>query len=381
MNENAETILPGRGKAMMEMIVERLADLSISPEAEAEALAIVKSAATPGFDPAKLYAEWRSDVLASGDGEFDEARVDPSQSYLTWLAERVADPYRISFRAVQAFTKGRDVEGVNEFVHLRWGQELAWGHRLRASPDDRVAFLSSLFLRQVAFNGYKAFIDVAEAFESATADFAFASATEHRMTPKAIRLGTDETAYRPAFLRLYEVRFSSQLDAMLPEQLMASAAKARQAQATDRNLYLSVSALKAARESRLSRLLSVIKVGMDTLRSPDQLVAAETTFLEAMSRGEVELASGGLPHLEFIRWLRATEPVVVPPERAFDPGYPRILGAPGHWADRLSRDFHEIGARDRDTLSSWLSPIVSRARSIPMDCVTDYGYHLLRREG
>lgn len=376
-----EIQLPGRGKAMMDLILERVAALSISDEATATAHSIVKGAGVPGLDPAKLHSEWKSDVLASDDEVFETARIDPSRTYLEWLSDRVKDPYRVSFRAVQAFTRNRDLEGVNEFVHLRWPQELAWGHRLRASREDRVAFLSALFLRQVANNSFKVFQDVAAAFESAMSDFTFSSAPEHRLNPRAIRLGREETGYRPAFLRLFEIRFSTSLDTMTAVQIAAGAAKAREDQSVDRNLALGEAAASAARSSPMSRLFSVIQVAIDTHRSPDQLVVDEAAFLDLVRKGSIELATGGLPHLEFIRWLRGTAPSTPSGGHVADPQYPRVLGNPRQWVERLSSDFHDLGGKSMEKVTEWLAPIVSGKRPVPLDCVVDYGFHLVVRVG
>lgn len=381
MTELESDMLPpgARSAAFFVMVETEMRRLDVTPDVAEHAKVAVKAADVPGLDPLKLYAEWRNDVMAMGGDALAQAVSDPGKAYLGWLAERLKDPFHVTFRAVRTFGKNRDVEGVNEFVHLRWPQEVAWGHRLRASEDDRTAFFSTLFLRQAAFNPSKSFLEVAEAYESAMLDHSFATAAERAATTRSIRLGSGTTAYRPAFLRLYEVKHALSLDRMKPAEMAAAAHRARESQAIDRNRGLAEAACRAAKASPMSRLVGVIHVARETLRGPDQLVQEERAFLEAAGKGEVALLSGGLPHFEFIKWLRARPAATAIEPADEDPNLTRILASPTRWVESLSRDLHDLGARDPRALGSWLAPIVERQRPAPMDCVVDFGFHLLGR--
>lgn len=373
----ADMLPPGRSAAVIEMIEARLQRLAVAPEVEAEAVGIVKAAGVPGLDQAKLFAEWRSDVLASDGDDFKVACEDPPGIYLEWLRARVKDPFHVTFRAVSQYSKNRDLNGANEFVYVRWPQEVAWAHRLRASGDDRTAFFSTLFLRQAAHNTAKAFHEVAAAFDSAMREHSFALADEHKLTAKAIRLGVGEVTHRPAFLRLYEVKHATTVDRMSPTEMAALALRARESQAVDRNRVYGATACALAQLTPISRLIGVIHVARETLRDSDQLVLEERTFLESVAKGEIALLSGGIPNLEFIHWLRARAPVDVLAPHDEDPNLAKVLGSPGRWVAGLPRDYHDYGAGDQRKLASWLTPIITKQRPVPLDCVVDFGFHLI----
>ena len=375
---------PSDPGAVLRLLLERKRRLDVADHVHKRAAATVKAEGVPGMDETRLFQDWQNDVLADRErATFTGAAADPGKAYLGYVAERVADPYHVSFRAVNALAKQAGEEEANTFVHVRWNQEMAWARRLRSAADDRVAVLAQLFLRSAAKEPGKAFAELAGAWSTAIEDIRFATAPEHHLSEGAIRALPDEVAYRPAFLRLYAIKHGANLDRMNEAQLSVAAAQARASEETERRGELSAASVAAARRSPLSRMLGVLDAAAETRRSSDVLVLDEARFLVEVARGRLPKVVRGLPYAEFIAWLRSNPPGPEPePVAIGDEAHhamARILSTPIYWLNKLPEDYEGVGCLDVDNFRDWANPIATGKAPVPRDPVADYGLHLVRR--
>lgn len=369
--------------AAVALLTERVRRLAVAPSVRERAAALIKAEGVPGMDEPRVNQDWVNDVLGDREAStYREASADPAGAYLSYVSDRIAQPYHVSFRAVRQLAKQTTEDETNSFVHVRWHQELAWARRLRASGEDRIAILSQLFLRAAARDPGKVFSDLAGAWSSAIDDIRFATAPEHDLSEDAIRAVVGEPSYRPAFLRHYEARHSAGLDGMSDAQIRHAASQARSAEEAERRGEMSAASVVAARRSPLSHILGVLRVAHSTGRSSCALVRDERRFLADVLRGRLPKAVHGLPYHDFITWLYAT-PVGEPPEPvaigdAEHSEMARILAMPVSWLSRLPEAYCQLGAGEVDTFRAWASPLAAGTAPVPRDAVADYGLHLVR---
>jgi hypothetical protein len=370
--------------AALRLLLERQRRLEVADHVHERAAAVLKADGVPGMDERRLFADWKNDIICDRErATFREAAADPAASYLGYVEGRIAEPYHVSYRAVRALAKQVDEDEANTFVHVRWHQELAWARRFRAGADDRVAVLSQLFLRAAAKDPCKAFADLATAWATAIDEIRFSTAPEHDLSESAIRALPGEVSYRPAFLRLYEIKHGSVLDQMKDGNLLAAAAQARSAEEADRRGDLAAGSVAAARRSPLSRLPGVISVAAETGRGSNALVRDERRFLSDLSRGRWPKVVRGLPYSEFLDWLRTTPPEPEPAPVAIGDdehlALTRLLAAPMSWLNNLPEAYRELDSHDVDTFREWAFPLSAGTAPVPLDAVADYGFHLVRK--
>jgi len=369
---------------IVEFIKERRRVLEVAGFVHEEARRRISAEGVPGMDEAKLHLEWLNDVLADPDeSAWASASSDPAVSYDAFLERRLADPYRVSYRAVRALERKIGPYDANKFVYLHWNQEVAWAQRLRASDCKRTAILSHMFLINAGKDTGKAFCELASAWETAWGRADFSRSISHGLTEHAIRDGQCLPEHVPVYLSLYEATRSSGIDRLPAAKIAEAALSAANVEAVRVRGALASKAAATARRTPLSRILGIIGVAAASRRDAATLWFDERRFLVEIEQGRVPCTTTGLPYTEFVNWLRAAAPGDPPGEPP--PGHEAhralhmVLTKPSSWLASLPADYAAAGATDAACYHAWIRPIASGAAPVPWDMAAAYGFHLSGR--
>ena len=369
---------------ILSLIRDRSRNLSVPADTREIARAMVKDHGAPGMDEAKLFPDWKSDVLSDDEeGAYEAASAAPGKAYLEYVRTRLDDPFFVSFRAVRSLARKIGDDEANLFVHLRWRQEVAWAKRMRASRDARTAVIAHTFLMTAAKEPSKSFLDLAEAWVGAMADPAFSMSPTHAMTVSAIRASETEAAHVPAFQRLFALRHGSIIDKMTDARLVAASSHARSVEEAELRTAAARRSAAVARNSPLSRVIGVIEAARSTGRSSDELVSEERSFLRELEMGRVPGVHGGYPYADFIRWLRAPPSgVATESTKPGDVAYrnlTRLLNNPLSWLQSLPADYIDMQATTVSHYREWVDPFMAGSKPPPLDLVVDYGFFLVAK--
>ena len=359
--------------------------LEVTARAMQEAASAMEASGQREPDGAKrLYREWLNDtlVLEGAEGCRMSSR-DPDGSFLSWVRQRIADPFQVTVRAHDAARAAHGSEAALLFSEVRWRQEVAWARRMRASDNDRIAVLAEMWLTAARRDVAKLFRGVVDVYaEEALTEASYASSAFHMLTEDDILSGGgDEAHWRPLWLRFAEREFGRLLNPRSQAQITQLAARCRETELRERTARRRNIQAATLRARRPSLMVAVLTSSLDLGLSSDDLAGAEAEFLAAVETGELDLSDrprdaawrvflGRLPP-----WAgRAALPG--PEEKA------RRLSAieqlPPDWASSLPPSFRDIGAGDDRTLVAWYDALNGRAgRPAPMDPAVDYGLWLV----
>ncbi|AOG02800.1 hypothetical protein [Bosea sp. RAC05] len=359
--------------------------LALTDQTRKRAVAMVAETGIAGMSEADLYLEWFNDALCDKDIR-TKAGLDPAAHYLDWLADRLLEPFRVSYRTYNKIKRLWGVETVNLVVNVVWPQEIAWGHRMRLSGDDRVAFMANVFLVSAARDPSRECLRLAEARMNAVQDLGYSMAVAHEFTPSQIRSDPHVgSGFEPLFIRAYRPLVAERISSMTPAQLSHLAETVRHKESLERRGLAAQRAVMACRRSPLSRINGVISSAIEMKYDSDRLVLAEEMFLDKLAAGEITVdLDVGLPYRDFINFIRHT-----PPDSILEASLPvdamvaeaalfTVVANPEGFISTLPEQYHQLQAGVRTVFGSWLRPIASRQRATPRDLVCDYGFHLVR---
>ncbi len=338
------------------------------------------------FSEVRLYKEWRNDLLAKpGDDQNPWARItaDPATPYMGWLDWRLAHPFHVSYRVVDAAARRMGVSTANLLVDIRWPQEVAWARRIRKSADERDVLVGHRFLLAAIADASSEFAKLAGAYAQASDDPAYVLAPEHDYAADEVAAGYGSPDFGPLFLRHGRAVLADRLGRMSAKELRASAAVARRSEDTERGNRARRRAAANVRAANMARSPGIISIAVEAGLGADGLVDAQAEFARLVEAGAVPVPPDvGLPYEEFCAWLRTAQ---APSQTLLMPGddlsgETELLGIvsnPIDWVRSLPRDYHDMGASDPRRFHRWLAPIASRERAFPRDAVVDYGFQLV----
>ena len=170
------------------------------------------------FDPEQGFVdqfkkEWVSDTLGldKSDEQYKNAFISPSTHFLTWLSQRVQNPYHVTYRAVDKASKQYGFEFASLMHRTRWVQEIAWAKKMRNDPDGITCIFANLFLMASKKNPSKVFLSLVDLGADLIEDAAYFASNIHDLNEKEIELcsvTSDEEAIISA-LRIQEFLFKS----------------------------------------------------------------------------------------------------------------------------------------------------------------------------
>ncbi len=378
------------GETLASLVIGRAKALALDKGARRQAASLLDEAAKrsgiKGLDEVRLWQEWRNDLLARPGGRggaFVEAAADPAGNYLRWLVDRLADPFHVSYRAVDAAARRIGVSKANLLVDIRWPQEVAWARRSRGSAEDRVAIVSQAFLLNAVKDPSAEFVRMADAFLRALDDPGYVMAPEHGYSVDEIAAGYGKPDFGPLFWRHGSVTLQDRLERMPAKDMRNAASVVRKAQASDVATRARARAASLARRANMARSVGVIEIALESGLTADGLVDAQEDFVKALETGDVPVPPDvGLPYEEFCAWLRtirpATQDVVSPMDELIsESDLLSIMSNPIRWVQSLPSDYHNLGGRNPHVFHAWLRPLANRSRPFPRDPVVDFGFRLV----
>jgi len=190
----------------------RMQDIAISHETMSKCAASLRGQQgvflTPELWLQSLVSEWKTDQIASG-GLPD----DPDTDFLSWLTLRCQTPFYVSPRAVRKAVVTHGPALTNEFVSVRWKQEVAWAHMMRASDNTRIIFLAATWLRSAQLNPAKSFLEMLDIF-SRLNDPAYRKSPNLNLSVDEIFGSRTQGEWRPVWIRHAEQCFGKAASAL-----------------------------------------------------------------------------------------------------------------------------------------------------------------------
>lgn len=381
MSASAQSTVPD---FLANFLLDQQQRLALPEGLRGRAADIVSQAGVAGMSEPELQLEWFNDALCDKDLRA-KALADPAGHYLNWVEDRVKTPFRVSYRIYDKIKRLWGVEAVNLVVNVVWPQEIAWGHRLRLSNDDRVAFMANVFLVSAARDPSRECLRLAETRATAVQDPVYTMAVAHEFSPAQIRSDPHIAAnFEPLFLRAYRSLVADRINAMTPAQLSHLADTVRHKEGLERKALAWKRAVMACRRSPLSRVNGVISAAIEMNYDADTLILVEEIFLAKLAAGEISVDMDvGLPYRDFISFIRQTPAGSIPETSlpvdamASEAALFSVVANPEGFIATLPDQYHQLGAGERLKFTNWLRPIAGRQRATPRDLVCDYGFHLV----
>lgn len=363
-------------------LVRKLAvsDVSMSEVAEAASASGMREPEAAK----RLYREWLNDtVVAEGANGCRVAIRDPDGAFLAWAASRILDPFQVPMRAHDAARADRGDETALLFSEVRWRQEVAWARRMRGSDNDRIAVLAEMWLTAARRDVAKLFRGVVNVYaDEGLAEPGYADSVFHMLAEDEILEGRVEDAHwRPLWLRFAEREFGRIINGMGRGQVVQLAARCRDAEWRERTARHRERQADGLRARRPALMVAVITAALERGLSSDDLVEAETSFIDAVRAGSLDLSdrqrdAGWRIFVERLdAWVGRAEP---PGDAERLRRIEAIEHLPPTWSNCLPVAFREIGADDQRLLVAWFDAISRfRQRETPSDPAVDFGMWLV----
>lgn len=367
-----------------QIIARAEAALAISEAAMAEAgEATSRNGVSDRETLQRLHREWLNDMVGMvGRPAYHGAIRDPGKAFVDWLKQRLAHPYHVSYRGVDAMCAeyGREVAFL--FSEVRWTQEVAWARRMRGADNDRIVFLAELWLAAVRRDPAKLFKKLVGLYVAeVVTDPAYGEAAAHMLSEDEILDGgVGEAYWNPIWLRLAEAEFGRQVNGLPRNRLVALSQRSRDAELAERAMRAKEKQVARLRAWRPALMVSVLTEAVGLGLSSDDVVNAENGFIADVESGALNLAHEASPAWRVFmrtlsRWAESSEG---PDEAESSRRVSAIEALPPSWTDRLPEDFRRLGASRHERLLSWFDEIVlQRTRTPPADAAVDFGMWLV----
>ena len=351
-----------------------------------EAAFILQQAGVIDADSAKrLFKEWVNDVVRLlGEPVFDRAAADPDVAFLSWVRSRSDDPYYVSHRAREVARIKHGEEAAMLFSAVRWRQEIAMAKRMRASDNDRICVLAELWLQAARRDPYRLFDGIVDIYAAnGIYDLSYTNATFNMLSVSQIESGTEDDCYwNPLWLRYAEREFGKPLNKMHPSQLIKLAESQRKAEQKERSERGWARQAAVLRHTRPALMVSVLTASLRLGLTPDDLLKAETQFINAVEVGTIDLARiPGSSWRIFVEYLRSEVWVAeLPDEEERERRISVVEELGPYWPNALSEDLKSLGATDFRTFLAWKNDIVyTQEREPAADPVLDFAAYVVRK--
>jgi hypothetical protein len=369
-----------QGAGAADLVRQLVASLVVDREAMASAEKTVADAgfAKPAETSERLRKEWLNDILSDDGDIIQQAVRDPSRHFLAWLSERIKNPFHVSYRAVDRVARNQGPEAAMMLANMRWAQEIAWAHRMRADENPQIAVLASAFVEAARRDPSKAFLGLAESLEEAALEPDYASSTNHHLTADEIRDGVGSVLWVPLFLRYARKTFLPDISKLPRKTLEALAQRAAKEEEREKRVRLSRSFVKGLELWRPSRAISVLSLAVSLKLGSNDLVWLEERFAEAIGNGEEPVPVGPIDTAFVLFVQRNAGDFPAPPSREEIRARIGTVASLGRrWVDMLPKDYVAMGAHRAECFAQWADGVISGAREAPADAVADYGHWLV----
>lgn len=328
--------------------------LEPSSEVQASALTLVRTDSGCRVPPEALVkalvTRWVDSQMLRGA----TCSEGQDKAFLSWVEERMSRPFLIEPYTVQQAVLKYGAEVTNEFIGLRWEQEVAWAHMMRASDNSRIIFLAAIWLNAARLNPARAFLEMLGEFKR-TGEQNYRGMQELLAAPDEIYGQILDGAWRPMWVRHAERHFGARVSRLRGDPSYLSVVK------TARDDALSLIIRKRAQRTaeRVVRLkpthsLIVWRKAV-TMGLPEHSVLSTfEAFLESIRAGRTVVSKN--PILQFAAYMTLS-PVLSQPEA--DDELPEFY-VTRHWRAGLPDDLRRLLHGTRGGIEDWEQSLPGR---------------------
>ena len=368
----------------MNLLRERVASLSLSPDTIEKADAVLKSNRIAAKIVDDLRREWLNDMLTHPNAaEFRLAASEPNVHFLKWIEVRARHPYHVTRRTVAAVGEKYGADTASKLSIVVWPQEIAWAQRMRLDSNPFTATKAALFLRETVGNPSKTFAALADMYSDAIMRVGYLDSPVQDISAGEIRFSASLPEFAPLFQRYAARAYADKLKNMTREQMEKLAARAATEENEDRRLLAATDIARGAARSPLRRNLSTIRTAVMFKLSSNETFLLEKAFVRRIEAGEVDIdpgqrsADSGFTRLladtEGRKTMLAMEPL---PSSAEYMDLWEIAHLDRDFISKLPPSYKPLGCTP-SSMESWQEAIVEGRRACPFDAVSDLGFFLL----
>lgn len=352
-----------------------------------EADKIIQASGMKLTDASKiLWREWLNDLVATTHtAEFRRASGNPKEHFLSWVAERAKKPFHVTYRAIDAVERRFGSDLASRYAHIVWPQEIAWAQRLRLSENPNIATRAAMFLREIEGNPARLFSKIADLYADAIAKVGYTDSPAHELSPNEIRFNQVVPEFNPLFLKYASRQYTALLNNMTRERIELLGSRAAKDEKQDRSIIMARKVVTTTKRFPMRRLPNVISLAKSLGLNSNQLFQLETSFLNKMEAGEIELEQGlNSPHIAFVTALTndkdREELLALAPALNID--QVSCLWEVAHldgrrWVNDLPESFSKWADISRQEVEKWQLAIVEERREAPIDLISDFAFWLL----
>ena len=328
-----------------------------------------------------LRKEWINDVLTLNkkSEEFQKALKNPSEHFQIWSFTRINNPFKVSQRIIDKYTKKFGFEFTSLFEKIRWNQELSWAKKFRNHHIDDYCVFSGLFLTSCKKNSNKVFSECIEiAFELSLSGLYLSD--YHDLNSFEInKLDLSEVDWDPVFIRYSKKTFSPIIDKMNDSKKSVIAQRARDEYLKEQRT-LPVNNEEQLSSLNLSNRLLVVMKAITFGFNSNKLNYFEKEFLKNID----SLNKNPNKSLEqyFLSWLREqNKDISISVDKEETARRIQSLSTlNSYWLNSLSDDMKELGAESRRNFTEWRDLILSNKREAPENLISDYFFYLIEEQ-
>ena len=328
-----------------------------------------------------LRKEWINDVvtLDKKSESFKKIIANPSESFQIWVSHKINNPYQVSQRIIDKYSKKYGFEFISLFERIRWKQELAWAKRFRNHSDDDYCVFSGLFLSSCKKNVNKVFSECIELAYSLSLSGKYFSDL-HELNISEIEVYDLKTiTWDPIFLRYSRKTYSHILNKMPQSKKSVIAQRARDEVFKEEKTHCNT---VSKYDYNLSTRLLVVMKSISMNLNSNQVCHYERKFMNLLKSNEITSYLNRSLEQNFLTWLKneSRNDLVKVSQKETEERNQVISTLNSHWMNSLSDDIKELGGDNRRTFSQWRDLILSEQRDAPENPVSDYLFFLITEQ-
>ena len=331
---------------------------------------------------AKYQKDWLNDVVSLyGKEIFETIMENPNQDFLRWLTDRIDNPYLPGHRAIRFAGQHYGFQITSLFNNVRWHQEIAWAKRMRVSEDDITACLAETWLKLTKRDPDRMFKGLLEVYtQDGIIDPRYRDSNLHFLSPDEIE-NSSEPPWKPLWLRFSEKEFKNFITATTSARRGQLADKIRSTQLNEKTSKQVLDKIDRYRKHRLVLRISVLSKAIQSGLSSDDLLEAESNFLDGLETGRLDFPKGNLSVSQMFsaslpKWAGIA---VAPNETEFFRRLRVVENIEPRWAKNLPFDIQTLGGTKVDLLFKWFDTITSDkpTRLAPLDPLLDFSLFIV----
>lgn len=326
-----------------------------------------------------LRKDWVNDVVTypRDSLEFKKATTNPSEHFQIWVDTRIRNPFKVSQRIINKYSKKYGFEFVSVFEKIRWVQEVAWANKFQSHFNDDYCIFAGLFLKSTKKNVNKTFSDCIELAYDLSISSKYLSDVHELTAHEILTYDLSKLNWDPIFLIYSHKNFSNIVDGMADSRKSLIAQKTREDFSKESMEQVRTDAkFNTTLSNRLLVAMKALNIGLTS----NQLVACEKVFMAQLNDNKIKINESQSIDQRFLSWVRNQESFdIKPPTLEQINERKHVLSTINqNWINNLSDDIKELGGENRRTFSEWRDSVLSDRREAPEDPVVDYLFYLIK---